>query len=222
MSFTGFSQTTIDFMWGLRLNNNKPWFEEHKHEFIRDFQTPMKALASEAFERISAKHPNRGFIHKVSRVYKDARRVRDGEPYRPNLWFSIEKPVENWTCTPVFWFELTPDNWSYGVGYWQAKAQTMANFRAGIDENPKKFEKLIAPLCKQEEFILDGDEYARKKESAAKLSQNVAVWYNKKGFSLGHSQANGSELFSADFADRLVSGYEFLMPFYDYFEGLGQ
>jgi uncharacterized protein (TIGR02453 family) len=215
--FTGFSQKTIDFMWGLRLNNNKPWFEEHKQDFINDFQTPMKALALVVFEQISAKYSDRGFIHKVSRVYKDARRVRDGEPYRPNLWFSIEKPVEQWTCTPVFWFELTPDNWSYGMGYWQAKAQTMANFRAGVDENPKKFEKLITPLYKQDEFTLDGEEYKRRKESAVKLSENATVWYNKKGFSLGHSQTNGSELFSADLVDRLVAGYEFLMPFYDYF-----
>jgi uncharacterized protein (TIGR02453 family) len=219
LNFTGFSQQTIDFMWGLRLNNNKPWFEAHKHEFIRDFQTPMKTLASDVFERITEKY-ERGFIHKVSRVYKDARRIRDGEPYRPSLWFSIEKPVETWTFTPVFWFELTPDNWSYGVGYYQAKPQTMINFRASVDKNPKKFEKLIAPLAKQNEFILDGDEYARRKESTAKLSEDAAAWYNKKSFSLIHSQNNGSELFSADLADRLVAGFEFLMPFYDFFAGL--
>ena len=217
MKFTGFSQKTIDFMWGLRLNNNKPWFEEHKQDFINDFQTPMKALAGEVHERIIANYSDRGFIHKVSRVYKDARRIRDGEPYRPNLWFSLERKVENWTCTPVFWFELTPDNWSYGVGYWQAKSQTMANFRAGIDENPKAFEKLIAPLAKQDEFVLDGDEYARRKESTAKLSELAATWYNKKGFCLIHTQTNGDELFSTDLADRLVNGYEFLMAFYDYF-----
>jgi uncharacterized protein (DUF2461 family) len=117
----------------------------------------------------------------------------------------------------VFWFELTPDNWSYGMGYWQAKSQTMANFRAGVDENPKKFEKLVTALNKQDEFVLDGDEYKRCKESPVKLSENAAVWYNKKGFSLSHVQMNGSELFSADLADRLVAGYEFLMPFYDYF-----
>jgi uncharacterized protein (TIGR02453 family) len=206
-------------MWGLRLNNNKPWFEEHKQDFISDFQTPMKALRREVFERVIAKN-DRGFIHKLSRVYKDARRVRDGEPYRPNLWFSIEKPSEMWTSTPVFWFELSPDNWSYGVGYYQAKAQTMANFRALIDENPKKFEKLIAPLAKQNEFVLEGDEYARRKEPQAKLSENAAAWYNKKSFSLIHNQANGNELFSADLADRLVAGYEFLMPFYDFFATL--
>jgi len=218
-TFNGFSPATIDFMWNLRLNNNKPWFEAHKDEFIREFQTPMKALGREVFERVVAKN-DRGFIHKVSRIYKDARRIRDGEPYRANLWFSIEKPVpENaeWTGTPVFWFELCPDDWSYGMGYYAAKAETMTNFRAMVDENPKKFEKLISPLEKQDEFILEGDEYKRRKEPQAKISEKATEWYNKKSFSLIHKQKNGKELYSADLADRLVKGYEFLMPFYDYF-----
>jgi len=221
IQFTGFTQATIDFMWGLRFNNNKPWFEENKENFIRDFQTPMKALGRSVFGRISDKYGDHGFVHKLSRVYKDARRIKDGQPYRPNLWFSIEKPSEEWTSTPVFWFELSPDDWSYGVGYYAAKAQTMANFRAGIDENPPNFENLIAPLSTQTEFILEGDEYARKKEPALQLSEAAAEWYNKKSFSLIHRAPHGAELFSAGLADRLVSGYEFLMPFYDYFMTLG-
>ncbi|MCL2698100.1 MAG: DUF2461 domain-containing protein [Oscillospiraceae bacterium] len=217
--FNGFSEKTIDFMWNLRLNNNKPWFEAHKDEFVREFQTPMKTLGREVFERVTAKH-DRGFIHKLSRVYKDARRIRDGEPYRANLWFSIEKPVPEgalWTGTPVFWFELCPDNWSYGLGYYAARAQTMVNFRAMIDENPKRFEKLITMLEEQDEFVLEGDEYARRKEPSAKLSAKAAEWYNKKTFCLIHKQKNGKELYSADLTDRIVKGYEFLMPFYDYF-----
>ena len=212
--FSGFSPRTIDFMWNLRLNNRKDWFEANKENFIQDFQSPMKALGREVFERIAAEYSDHGFIHKVSRIYKDARRVRDGEPYRCNLWFSIEKPSEEWTSTPVFWFELAPETWRYGLGYYQAKPITMAKFRARIDRNPKKFEQLIAPLEKQDEFILDGDEYKRKKEAPSPKS---SAWYNKKSITLIHEQQNGEELFSPQLADRLVSGYKFLMPFYDYF-----
>jgi len=212
--FTGFTQDTIDFMWDLRFNNNKTWFEENKERFKQSFQNPMKALAKEVFEKIDSVHDKHGFIHKVSRIYRDARRVRDGEPYRCNLWFSIERPSAEWTSTPVFWFDIGPENWSYGLGYYQAKSLTMAKFRARIDRDPTKFEKFIAPLKKQDEFILDGDEYKRKK---AAPSLEVAAWYNRKSFSLVHNQQNGKELFSPELADRLVSGYQFLMPFYDYF-----
>ena len=212
--FNGFSPNTIDFMWNLRMNNRKDWFEENKGVFIQDFQNPMKALGQEVFEQIASTYSEHGFIHKVSRIYKDARRVRDGEPYRCNMWFSIERPSEEWTATPVFWFELSPESWSYGLGYYQAKPITMAKFRARIDRNPKEFEQLIASLEKQDEFMLDGDEYKRKKES---LSSKASVWYNKKSFSLVHNQQNGEELFSPNLTGRLAAGYIFLMPFYDYF-----
>jgi len=212
---TGFSPRTIDFIWNLRLNNNKPWFEAHKEEFLRDFQRPMKALGQTVFERVEADFGDRGFIHKVSRIYKDARRVHNGEPYKTSLWFSIERPSEEeWTSTPVFWFDLGPESWSYGMGYGGARPETMAKLRARIDQNPKAFEKLIAPLDGQDGFVLDGPEYARKKEAP---TSKTAVWYNRKSFSLIHMQPNGEELFSPDLADRLVAGYTFLMPFYDYF-----
>jgi len=212
--FEGFSRRTIDFMWNLRFNNNKTWFTEHKDEYLRDFLDPMKALGQEVFGRIASDFSGHGFIHKVSRIYKDARRVRGGEPYRTNLWFSIERPSEVWTSTPVFWFELAPENWSYGLGYYQAMPETMAKLRARIDRDPKAFEKLVAPLGKQDEFALDGPEYSRKKQAP---TPETAAWYNKKSFSLIHDHPNGDELFSPELVGRLVAGYSFLMPIYDYF-----
>lgn len=139
--------------------------------------------------------------------------MRDGQPYRCSLWFAIERPSEEWTSTPVFWFELAPENWCYGLGYYSARPETMAKLRAQIDKKPKEFEKLIAPLDGQDEFVLDGPEYARKKEAP---TPKTAAWYNRKSFSLIHNQANGDELFSMELVDRLVRGYAFLMPLYDY------
>jgi len=201
-------------MWNLRLNNRRDWFEEHKEEYKNDFLAPMKELGREVFESVANTRGDYGFIHKVSRIYKDARRVHDGEPYRDHLWFSFEKPSEDWISKPVFWFELGPEEWSYGLGYYAAKPITMAKFRARIDKNPKKLEALAARLDKQDEFTLDGAEYARKKPAPTAKTES---WYNKKSFSLIHIQPNGRELFSSGFVNRLAAGYEFLMPFYDYF-----
>ena len=212
--FTGFTQATFDFMWGIRFNNNRTWFTEHKDEYLRDLQQPMKELGAQVFEAVTDRCGDRGFIHKVSRIYKDARRVRDGEPYRDHLWFSMERPSEEWTVTPVFWFELSPEKWSYGLGYYQAKALTMAKLRARIDKAPKKFEKLVAQIGEPGGFMLDGPDYARRKDAPTAATE---PWYNKKSFSLVHEQPNGEELFSPQLADTLVDGYASLMPLYDYF-----
>lgn len=201
-------------MWELRFNNNKTWFDANKNNFKEYFQLPMKELGLEVYEQVSNKYRAYGFIHKISRIYKDARRLRSGEgPYRDNMWLSIEKPSELWTATPVFWFELTPDSWSYGLGYYQAKSETMSKFRARIDRDPKKFEKLVAYLDKQDEFVLDGAEYVRKKLAP---TDKTAAWYNKKSLSLIHKQENSEELYSPMFVNRIVNGMLALMPLYDY------
>ena len=31
--FKGFSPETVDFLWGIRLNNNREWFMEHKKDY---------------------------------------------------------------------------------------------------------------------------------------------------------------------------------------------
>ena len=43
--FQGFSPETIDFLWGIRFNNNRDWFTLHKQEYQATLYEPMKALA---------------------------------------------------------------------------------------------------------------------------------------------------------------------------------
>jgi len=212
--FTGFSQATIDFMWELRFNNNRTWFLENKERFQREFQVPMNELAVQVFDGINDKCGERGFIPpRVSRIYKDARRVRDGQPYRDHLWFTLEKPSEDWTSSPVFWFELSPEKWSYGLGYYQAKALTMLKFRTRLDKHTKQFEKIAEPIIQRGEFVISGDEYARKKDVP---SPKTEEWYNRKSFSLVCERANGEELFAPRLVDTIVDGCASLMGLFDY------
>ena len=114
--FEGFSPQTIDFMWGIRFNNEKSWFEAHKQEYLTCFYRPMQALSQEVYERFAQAHEELGLTAKVSRIYRDARRLRGRGPYRDRLWCSMERPSEHWTADPVFWFELEPEGYSYGLG----------------------------------------------------------------------------------------------------------
>ena len=42
--FTGFTDETVDFMWGIRFNNERTWFEAHKETYLNHFYRPMQAL----------------------------------------------------------------------------------------------------------------------------------------------------------------------------------
>ena len=212
--FEGFTPETISFLKDLRVNNNREWFNQNKSRFQEVFQQPMKELGLEVYAEMKSAYPDYELIHRLSRIYRDARRVRDGQPYHVGMWFSIERPYVEETDAPVFWFDLQPESWSYGLGFYQARPITMAKHRARIDKDPQAFEALISPLSNQDEFQLEGEEYKRLKEAPTKAT---ASWYNRKALSLGHYQANGDELYSRDMVNRIVDGYKSLIPYYDYF-----
>ena len=211
--FSGFSDKTVDFMWGIRFNNEKAWFELHKQEYLSHFYNPMKALSTQVYQAVDAAHPELGLVHKVSRIYRDARRLRGRGPYKDHLWCSMERPSEDWTGDPVFWFELGPEDYSYGLGYYFARPLTMLKFRARLDRDPKPFEALVRTFQKQTLFTLDSQAYKRPKGEPGPL---LAEWYNSKGFSLVARQKHDQLLFSADLAEHLIQAYESLMPFYRY------
>lgn len=216
--FQGFTQETVDFMWGIRFNNERSWFAAHKEEFQRSFQEPMRELGVQVQEELLRRFPNSDLNMKVSRIYRDARRLFGRGPFKDHLWLSLFRwePGED-GARPVMWFELAPDNWSYGMGFWCAKPVVMEKHRARIDRDHKPLLELEKRLEKQTEFVLDGPEYSRKKTPP---HPKLADWYNKKSLSVGHEEPLSEAIYSPELADRLVEGFSFLMPYYDYFSTL--
>lgn len=213
--FTGFTGETLDFLWGIRFNNQRDWFASHKDDYLTQLYRPMQVLGGEIYDFLRGCRPDYNLIHKVSRIYRDARRLHGRGPYKDRLWFSVEEPAEQWTAKPTFWFELAPDVWSYGLGYYMARPATMARLRARMDRDSRPMEALSRALAEQTEFILETDEYKRPK--AAAPVPLLEPWYRAKSFSLIHSEKPAEELFSSALAEHLKQGYTFLLPYYDYF-----
>ena len=78
--FHGFSQETVDFMWGIRFNNEKSWFELHKADYQTYFLTPMKDLGAQVQSALLDRFPQSGLNLKISRIYRDARRLFGRRP----------------------------------------------------------------------------------------------------------------------------------------------
>lgn len=161
--------------------------------------------------------PKEPFLLKLSRIYRDARRLHGNGPYKDHLWFCIRAGGEDWTWRPTFYFEIGPDYYSYGMGFWAPKAALMEAYRKAVDEHPEVLEKLVKRFNKQAQFTLSGPEYARKKTAPSPL---LAAWYNKKSINLQHDAAPDERMFSQELAQDIIEGFRTLMPLYKYFDGL--
>lgn len=217
--FQGFSTAASDFLWGIRFNNYRSWFMEHKQEYLTLVQQPLKELAQEVLEKFQKTYPELDVELHVSRIYRDARRLHGRGPYKDHLWFSIRKPTASqWVERPVFWFELRPEGYGYGVGIWEAKPFTMESFRKEITEKPELLLPLAERLAAQDEFVLDSPQYKRPKEGTP--DGILAQWYNRKGFSICCERDWDELLGSADLVQTLAEAYEFLMPYYQFVQDM--
>ena len=212
--FPGFSEKTQDFLWGVRLNNERPWFEAHKQDYLDHVQTPLRALGEEVYEKFTAAHEELPLMLRISRIYRDARRLYGRGPYKSNLWFTLRMAGEDWTHMPVFWFEIYPKGYAYGLGAYDAKPAQMAKFRQAVDTDPKPMLKLARAFARQDRFELQAEEYKRPKGDRGEL---INKWYNRKRMGLERSMDFGGELYSPALPETLAAAYARLMPMYEYF-----
>ena len=163
MAFQGYTQQTVDFMWGIRFNNERGWFMEHKDDYINTFLTPTKALGEQVYDAVHELLPDEPLMLKVSRIYRDARRLFGRGPYKDHLWWCIRTGDKDWTGRPTFWFELGPDYYSFGLGFWSPAAalmETGIDYRAANKRHfrtkTKKRLALEAELLRTMEFYDEG------------------------------------------------------------------
>ena len=111
--------------------------------------------------------------------------------------------------------ESAPNYYSYGMGCYDPTPVTMAKLRARIDRDPDTMERLTRALNNQTEFSLNTVDYKKLRSPAP--SEILEPWYRAKYFSIGHEEKLTDELFDRSLVERLKQGYEFLLPYYDYF-----
>ena len=108
--FEGFDRSALDFLWGIRLNNDKNWYESHKDEYRQNLAKPMKSLCDELFCDF---YNEIGYetVSSVPRIVKDAR-FPHAYPYRDNYWFTFKETRKDWWVAPAFYFELSCEGWA--------------------------------------------------------------------------------------------------------------
>ena len=215
--FEGFSQKSVDFLWGIRFHNERSWFEAHKEEYLALVDRPLRELGAQTAQAMGAEYPKLGLTLKVSRIYRDARRLHGRGPYKDHLWFTLGRRGEREEARPCFYFELAPEYYSYGMGTYDATPLTMAKLRARVDRDPKPLERLARRLNRQSEFVLEGELYKRPRGNPGAL---LFPWYNRRQITLASDHNCEGMLFTPQLADQVLAGFRFLEPYYRWMDGL--
>ena len=209
--FTGFTPETVDFLWGIRMNNNREWFLEHKKQYTDRLYEPMKALGQAVFQPFLEKPGN---ILKVSRNYRDAR-MHPPTPYKESLWLCIRQEVDWWAENPCLYFEITPDGASYGFFYWKPRTAVLEDFRKRISARPEEFLKLIRDTEEAAGIPVTAQCYKRPKVPENPALAPYFAWKGEIGCT--RSIEPGDALFGPQLEVEVKDFFTKLTPLYEYF-----
>ena len=209
--FEGFSPETVDFLWGIRMNNNREWFLANKKQYVDFLYEPMKALGKELFQPFLDKP---GELLKVSRIYRDAR-LHHPLPYKESLWICIRQDVAWWAENPCLYFEITPDGISYGFFIWQPRVATLNDFRQAIAAKPEEFLQIVEQVEAATGMPITAELYKRPKPCDDPRLAPYFAWKNQ--IACVREEEIGPGLFTPELAVRVRDLLEKLIPLFDYF-----
>ena len=210
--FTGFTPETVDFLWGIRMNNNKEWFTANKKQYTDHLYHPMKELGKELFEPFLDKPGN---LLKVSRIYRDAR-MHPPEPYKESLWICIRQDVEWWAENPCLYFEINPEGIHYGFFFYKPKLTVLEEMRKDWSVRTKEFMKLIRNTEKATGVPVTAKLYKRPPKPAPTPElEPFFAW--KEQFACVIQEPFSEDVFGPGLAERVKAFLTKLLPLYDYF-----
>ncbi len=212
--FEGFSPESIDFLWGIRMNNNRDWFMANKSNYVNFVYEPMKALGKALFEPFLDAPGNE---LKVSRIYRDAR-LHHPLPYKESLWCCIRKQDAYWAESPCLYLEITPEGVSYGFLMWRPRPAVMADFRKELLANPRPFLELMEKAEAATGTTMTFEAYKQPQRTEEEQLKPYFLW--KQGLIWCKEVEPGAAMFGPGLLEDAAKWFAELRPVYEYFNRL--
>ena len=126
--FTGFPPEAFRFFADLAKNNNRDWFQAHKHIYERACREPMKALMAALDPPLVA--------GRLSRINRDMRFARDREPYKSHLAAGVRGNYVSLSAQGLY----------VGGGIYRPEPPTLRRLREAIaaDASGKALQTIVA------------------------------------------------------------------------------
>lgn len=218
--FNGFSPEAFRFLFEIGFNNNTEWFEKNRERYKKFVLQPMKRLAAELMPAALAVDPDfsTNLNTAVSRIRRDTRFTKDKSPYRSHVWIGFRYPRTRISEGCTLWFEITPDGYDYGAGFYSADSSLMARYRKKLLADPAGF-LCLAHALESEGFVYAADAY--KKQHFPNAPKELQSYINVRSFAWEKSFDGVGELIEpSDIEARLMREFELLKPMYAYINSI--
>lgn len=214
-----FSIDTLDYLREVREQNSREWFADNKDWYTEALITPLQNFVqylSETMSNIDEEFELMPRVNKtISRINRDTRFSKDKSLYKDKMWVTFKKRGKDKIDYPAYFFELGPQSYRYGMGFFSASPKSMGLLRELMTEKEKHFSQLVKAVEEKKIFNVEGEMY--KRNQFADKKPELQQWYNRKNIYLAYNSEIVDELFQDDFMENVKEDYIFLAGMYHFF-----
>jgi uncharacterized protein (TIGR02453 family) len=216
-AFSGFTKDTVRFFSGLRRNNDRAWFAEHRETYDTQVMEPAKAFVVAMGERLRTVVPRVIAVPAVNksifRLNRDTRFSLDPSPYKTNLGLYFWEGPKSRMESAGFYFHLEPPDLFLGGGMYMFPDSLVPRFRrAAVDPKlGQELRKILAGLAERKDFVLGGKHYKRVPAGYDAGHPNAEL-LKHNGLYVGYESKIPEEFYSARLVDYCFERYEPIVP----------
>jgi uncharacterized protein (TIGR02453 family) len=150
MMFRGFPSEALKFFSELAVNNNKPWFDDHRADYDTYVLEPSREFVLAIGERLQELAPKVMADPRVNksifRIYRDTRFSKDKTPYKTHLalWFPVNQGGAKFDH-PGYYFHLEAGNLMLGAGIYSFSKPLLKAYRDAVID-PKLGSALVKAI----------------------------------------------------------------------------
>ncbi|HEX8016580.1 MAG TPA: DUF2461 domain-containing protein [Flavobacterium sp.] len=207
-------QSTLDFLQQLKDNNNKPWFEAHKQEYLIELnhiETFAEALLHELSKTDVLE--TRSGKKSVYRIYRDIRFSKDKTPFKTFWGGSYTRATA--ARRGGYYFHLEKGNSFFAGGFWGPNAADLKRIRTELDHDSESFKKILNSKAFRNTFGTLQGEQLKTKPKGFDVDHPAIDLLRFKQF-LIIKRFTDDEVLSPQFLEQALETMQNMRPFFDY------
>jgi len=217
---------SLQFLKGLKKNNNKPWFDAHRPAYEtakKDFEAFIHSL----LQKHGAKDNTIATLEAkkcLFRINRDVRFSKDKSPYKTNMGASMTAGGKK---SPLagYYFHMEPGKSFVGGGLYMPMPDQLAKVRQEIDYNFEEFKKIVGSKKFKDVFggMDTGEGMQLSRVPKGYEAENPAADFLRLKSFIAFTEITDADLTSKELTKKTLKAMETIQPMLEFLNrGLGE
>ncbi|MBR1708167.1 MAG: DUF2461 domain-containing protein [Clostridia bacterium] len=213
--FEGIRKEAIDFLIGIKLNNNETYYRDHLDVYEKEIKIPMRELCAALASTVHAVDPDLdtrpGSV--ISRLRRDTRFTQDKSPFRDHVWMGWRYPGERRSEGFHMYWGFGPSWMGWGCGSYGTDRPLMDNFRQTLIREPDRVRDAIYAKNFQGRYVISGEHY-KKMTVPESVPEGLRSFYTLKYLNadLNATEEDWHLLQTSEFLERMIEEINAMAP----------